>query len=330
VIKRLFQALAKKLAKWFRRAAREPRGKLFKGMHAAFGRSFSLVQLTAGRRPYFLYLPVDYRPEKQLPLIVMLHGCRQDAATFIGLTRMNGIADRDGFLVLYPEQRRLANALRCWNWFSRSAQAGAGEADLNRVYLAGLSAGAAMAGNLAVCHADLFAACALHSGLAYGAATSSHEAMKAMRDGAQHDAAEAARRAFVLARGKTGCMPLMVIHGEDDDVVNPVNAGQAVSQFAELNQLLAARPAAPTLPVNQDISTHQSGSGYRYTVTDLNRSDQLISRHVMVTGLGHAWSGGPDEYHYSDPRGPNASELICDFFAEHGLRDAAPVAAAAA
>ena len=167
-------------------------------------------------------------------MVVMLHGCRQDADAFADLTRMNGIADRDNFLVLYPEQRRLANSMRCWNWYSRSAQTGAGEAailadmirsladeyrvDTKRIFIAGLSAGAAMASNLSVCHADLFAACALHSGLAFGAASSSHTALQAMQEGARFDAHEMGRRAFIQARGKTGMMPAMVIHGDQDEV----------------------------------------------------------------------------------------------------------------
>jgi poly(hydroxyalkanoate) depolymerase family esterase len=337
VINRLFKAITRTLASWFRRAPREPRGKLYKGSHSAFGRTFTLVQLTAGRRPYLLYLPKNYKPETRLPMVVMLHGCRQDADTFGGVTRMNGIADRDDFLVLYPEHRRLANALRCWNWFSRSAQTGAGEAailadmirsladeyhvDTRRIYVAGLSAGAAMANNLAVCHADLFAACALHSGVAFGAATSSHTALKAMHEGARSDPHEMGKRAFVQSRGKTGSMPAMVIHGDKDEVVNPVNAGQVVSQFAVMNELLAEEADSQPDEPREKTSINRSNSTYQYEITDMHRGGHIVIRKVMIAGLGHAWSGGPGHYNFSDPRGPNASELICDFFAEHGLRD---------
>jgi poly(hydroxyalkanoate) depolymerase family esterase len=337
MIKRIFKAIARTIASWFRGAPREPRGKLFKGSHSAFGRTFALVQLTAGRRPYLLYLPKNYTTDKYWPMVVMLHGCRQDADSFGGLTRMNGIADRDNFLVLYPEQRRLANSLRCWNWFSRSAQTGAGEAailadmirslaedhhvDTKRIYIAGLSAGAAMANNLAVCHADLFAACALHSGLAFGAAGSSHSAIKAMQQGARSDAHEVGKRAFVLSRGKTSVMPAMVIHGEQDEVVNPVNAAQTVSQFAVMNELLTEEEHGPSGEPHESSSINRVNSGYQYEVTDVELAGRVVIRKVMVAGLGHAWSGGSGHYHFSDPRGPNASELICDFFAEYGLRD---------
>ncbi len=344
MIRRLFKTVFRTMSSWFRRPAREPEGKLFKGSHSAFGRSFALVQLTSGRRPYLLYLPKSYNAAKRLPMVVMLHGCRQDAGTFAHVTRMNGIADRENFLVLYPEQRRLANSLRCWNWFSRSAQTGAGEAailadmirsiadeygvDTERVYVAGLSAGAAMANNLAVCHADLFAACALHSGVAFAAATSSHEAIKAMRDGARHEAHETGKRAFIQSRGKTEAIPALVIQGDADEVVNPVNARQLAAQFAVLNELLAEHSRSQSGAPREKITNNRNSSTYPYETTDVFRGGQVLIRKILVSGLGHAWSGGAGDYQYSDPRGPNASELICDFFAEHGLRDTATTGSA--
>lgn len=344
MINRLFKAFFRTLSSWFRRAPREPRGKLFKGSHSAFGRTFALVQLTAGRRPYLLYLPKNYTTDRHWPMVVMLHGCRQDAETFAGLTRMNGIADRDNFLVLYPEQRRLANSLRCWNWFSRSAQTGAGEAailadmirtlsdeysvDIERIYVAGLSAGAAMATNLAVCHADLFAACALHSGISFGAAASSHEAVKVMREGSRKDARDAGKRAFIQSRGKTELMPAIIIQGDGDEVVNPVNAEQIASQFAVLNELLAEEAYPETGEPQKTSTVNRNGSRYQYVTTEIRQAGRAVIRTIMVAGLGHAWSGGSDDYHFSDPLGPNASEMICDFFAEHGLRNSAASVAA--
>jgi poly(hydroxyalkanoate) depolymerase family esterase len=345
VIGRLFKAVRRTLSAWFRRAGQTPRGTFHSGSHSAFGRTFSLIQLTAGRRPYLLYLPSGFRAGERLPMLVMMHGCKQDAETFAAATRMNGLADRDRFIVLYPEQRRLANPHRCWNWFSASAQSGAGEAmilsdmiralvqehgaDASRVYIAGLSAGAAMANNLACCHGELFAACALHSGLMYEAGSSTHDALEAMRHGSRRDPAASGQRAFDNLRGKVRAMPALVIHGDGDAVVNPVNADQIVVQFATMNRLLAADPAGdgPRLRTREE----RSAGGFRYQIADHLRDGQPLLRQVLVRGLGHAWSGGSADYPYNDPRGPDASELICDFFAEHGLRDAAapaPVARA--
>lgn len=338
MIPRFIKSIFGTLASWFRRKAREPKGKLLKGSHSAFGRSFALIQLTAGRRPYLLYLPKNYSADRNWPLVVMLHGCRQDAETFAAITRVNGIADRDGFLVLYPEQRRLANSLRCWNWFVRSTQTGAGEAailtdmirtiagdyrvDIKRVYIAGLSAGAAMANNLAISHADLFAACALHSGLMFGAATSPNEALKAMRDGARTDPIAAARSAFLLARGKADTVPVLVIQGDEDETVNKINAEQIVTQFSVLNELLVEETFDGADEPWEKTLSNGGSSGYRYDMTEVHRAGRAVVRKVIVHGLGHAWSGGAANYAYSDPKGPDASELMCDFFAEHGLRDA--------
>jgi poly(hydroxyalkanoate) depolymerase family esterase len=335
MIERLLKAVRSSIARWFRRAGRAPRGTLHKGSHSAFGRTFALIQLTAGRRPYLLYLPRDHRAAQRLPMLVMLHGCKQDAETFAAATRMNGLADRDRFIVLYPEQRRLANPHRCWNWFSGSAQSGAGEAailadmvrslalehnaDPARIYIAGLSAGAAMANNLAVCHADLFAGCALHSGLMFEAAGSTHDALEAMRDGARPDPAKSGRRAFEHARGKAQTMPALVIHGDGDAVVNPVNAGQVAAQFETMNRLLLGE----TDDARNRAREERSAGGYRYEVSDRLLGGRPLVRSILVRGLGHAWSGGSAEFPYNDPRGPDASELICDFFAEYGLRDTA-------
>jgi poly(hydroxyalkanoate) depolymerase family esterase len=226
---------------------------------------------------------------------------------------------------------------RCWNWFSRSAQDGAGEAailcdmirslasehnvDATRIYVAGLSAGAAMAANLAISHADLFAACALHSGLMFQAATSTGEALNAMRKGSRLDPQQSGARAFAIARGKTDAMPALVIHGDSDDVVSPVNADQIVSQFEVLNEMLAAEEDNKPGRLVVRTSTKRSAGGYQYEISSYLRGGHLLIRKVNISGMGHAWSGGVADYPYNDPSGPNASEIICDFFAEHGLRN---------
>ena len=338
MIVRMFKGIRRTISALLRPAVQAPQGRLFKGNHSAFARTFSLVQLTAGRRPYLLYLPKQYDPATRLPMVVMMHGCKQDADTFAEATRMNWLADRDQFIVLYPEQKRLANIHRCWNWSSRSAQDGAGEAailcdmirslaseynvDTTRIYIAGLSAGAAMAANLAIGHADLIAACALHSGLMFQAATSTGEALNAMRKGSRRDPHEAGASAFAIARGKAVAMPALVIHGDSDDVVNPVNADQIVTQFEVLNEMLAEEANGNVERLVVRTSNNRSAGGYQYETCNYLRAEYLLIQKVNISGMGHAWSGGVADYPYNDPRGPNASELVCDFFAEHGLRDA--------
>ena len=147
-----------------------------------------LAMGAAGARRYRLYRPPDVEVGDSLPLMVMLHGCGQDAKGFALATRMNRIAARERFLVLYPEQDRLANAQGCWNWFDTRSGRAYGEAELimraidqvcllyrvdrARIAVAGLSAGASMAALLVTRHPGRFKAVMMHSGIPPGTAHS--------------------------------------------------------------------------------------------------------------------------------------------------------------
>src|SRR5271169_1292817 len=159
---------------------------------------------------YRLYLPSGSSPRDRLALLVMLHGCKQNPLSFAEGTRMNALAEESRCAVLYPEQSRRSNPQLCWNWFEPASLEGHGEAaliarlieqitvrrpiDPRRVYVVGMSAGGAMACILAVRHSRLFAACAIHSGLMYGAAHSPREASDAMRRGLAGASTDFARR----------------------------------------------------------------------------------------------------------------------------------------
>jgi poly(hydroxyalkanoate) depolymerase family esterase len=192
-----------------------------------------------GARDYKLFEPA--RDGRALPLVVMLHGCTQDPDDFARGTRMNALGRAQGALVLYPAQSRRGNAQRCWNWFKHNHQArGKGEpailagmvrevmathdVDPTRVYVAGLSAGGAMAAILGDAYPDLFAAVGVHSGLPTGSATDVQSAFAAMGGGAQP-----------LRRGTQQGVtpPTIVFHGDADATVNVVN-GERVLQAAGL------------------------------------------------------------------------------------------------
>jgi poly(hydroxyalkanoate) depolymerase family esterase len=277
---------------------------------------------------YRLYLPSGSSPRDSLPLIVMLHGCKQDSLLFAEGTRMNALAEEGRFAVLYPEQSPRANQLRCWNWFESASLTGDGEAaliarlilqvtvrrpiDPGRVYLVGMSAGGAMACVLAVRHSRLFAACATHSGVMYGAAHSPLQALAAMRSGPSAASMEESRRLMREAGESQVAVPTLVIHGDHDTTVNPLNAQQIIEQLKLRAEFLD--PAGGALQASDELLI---GAGRSYLQQDYLRQGGILLRKIMVAGLGHAWSGGDSHLEFNDAEGPIASRLILDFVMQY-------------
>ena len=252
--------------------------------------------------------------EGSRPLLVMLHGCKQDPEDFARGTRMDRAAHERGWYVLYPAQTTRANGSRCWNWFDPSARTpGAGEdgallelvdrtlaahpIDPARVYVAGLSAGAAMAVMLAANHPDRFAAVGAHSGLPYGAAANVPDAFAAMRDGGA---------APPLPPGRT--VPLVAIHGDADATVSPRNADRLVAQWLEAGAAAAwTREDAIAAAGRARLRRwHDAGAG-------------VVLEDWRCEGLGHAWSGGDPAGSYTDASSVDASTILLEFFDRHAL-----------
>ena len=269
-----------------------------------------------GARRYRLYRPPELQPGERLPLLVMLHGCGQDAAGFALSTRMNAIARRERFLVLYPEQDRLASAQRCWNWFDTRSGRAHGEValilaaidqvcllqpvDRACVALAGLSAGASMAALIASRHPARFKAVVMHSGIAPGAADSTATALAAMR-GHRLPApwSPAPGQALPLP-------PLLVIQGARDAVVASSNGAAAARVWA------LAGGAAAGAPRSQ-----QRGQRHPMQVTDFKHRGRTAVTLINVDQLGHAWSGGATNQPFSDAQGPDASRMVWAFVSKH-------------
>lgn len=284
-----------------------------------------------GRRmSYWLYLPQNIPAEAAangLPLIVMLHGCHQTATQFAQGSRMNGWAERKGYAVLYPQQLVSNQAQRCWKWFDRATQEGGGDVptivsmiaqvagayriDRSRIYVAGISAGAGMANILALNHPHLFAAVGLHSGPVFGAGHSTVGALGVMQHGGGLRADLAVRE--VLARhGKFPGMPTILIAGEGDSVVRPINQIQLARQGLALNGLAPDAAAKITHKAQGASARHNA-----HRIDDFYAGRKLLLRVARIDALDHAWSGGDSALKFNAKAGPDATKMMLEFFARH-------------
>ena len=280
----------------------------------------------AGTRRYKTYVPAIY-DGKPLPLVVMLHGCKQNPDDFAAGTRMNVLAEEYGILVVYPEQARRANVSQCWNWFqTRDQQRDQGEpsliagitreaaeayrVDSSRIYVAGLSAGGAMAAVMGATYADLYAAVGIHSGLAYAAAQDVPSAFAAMRGDGSKNARPPASAAPTIRT-----VPTIVFHGDADQTVHPSNGEDVIAGASR--PFDATNP--PTPPRSEDCEVENGSAGGRdYTRSSYrDSSGNAVLEHWIVHGAGHAWSGGSASGSFADPRGPEASREMLRFFLQH-------------
>lgn len=272
------------------------------------------------RLAYSLYRPKD-RPLAGLPLVVMLHGCQQTAQDMALGTRMNHLADQKGFVVLYPQQSKLVQPMRCWRWFHPDARRGLSEADTiadltrvmvrkyrldaARVYIAGLSAGAGMAGLAVLRHSGLFAAAALHSGVVIGASHNAANGLQTMRHGAATDPLELISP-LITGGQKFQGVPVMIIHGKRDRVVSVRNAFQLAEQFSYLNGAASAKQ-----------TVLGQGTHREYVRRDVLKEGRALVRLCVLNEVGHAWSGGDETLKFNSEKGPKASVLIWQFFSMH-------------
>ncbi len=265
-----------------------------------------------GARRYKLYIPARAAAGPR-PLVVMLHGCTQNAADFAAGTAMNTLAEEQGCLVLYPEQDRAANHNGCWNWFEPGQQRrGAGEpailagmtrqvmaehgADPGRVFVAGLSAGGAMAAILGAAYPELYAAVGVHSGLAAGTGKDMVSGLHAMKRPPR-------------AAGLDAKVPVIVFHGDADHVVHAGNGDAVLRQYAAAHAAGALR---------EERSRGDAG-GRSYTCSSWrDAAGRRHAEHWLIHGAGHAWMGGKPAGSHTDAAGPCASSRMLAFFLEQG------------
>jgi poly(hydroxyalkanoate) depolymerase family esterase len=292
-----------------------------------------------GSRRYFVYTPANYTLDRRVPLVVMLHGCTQSPDDSAAGTQWNQLADQKAFIAVYPQQTSNDNLNKCWNWFLPAHQArGEGEAgiiagitqqvlasdtrwniDPDQVFVAGLSAGAAMTVLMGVTYPDLYAAIGVHSGLEYQAATNATGAYAAMTNGGP-DPVKQGKAAFDAMGARARLVPTIVFHGTKDRIVRPVNGDQVVQQWMETNRLASGDKYNADFAQPSTVDSGQVPNGFPYKVSRWNDEvGNLVQEYWQVDGMDHAWSGGSAMGSYSDPRGPSATEAMYEFFSAHPI-----------
>ena len=288
----------------------------------------------AGARAWRLYVPSSYQRSTPPMLLMLLHGCTQNADDLARGSQMDRVAEERGFLVMYPEQPANANPRTCWNWFDAAHQhRDAGEpalmvgmlsdvlsqfpADPARVHIAGVSAGAAMAGLVAVAYPERFATLGSMSGVPWRAATTVGAALTVMQRGAGD--ALPSGDVMVQAMGEhRRALPVLVVHGVADAVVTSRNADDTATQWVGVHAFLrTARGASPLRAEPEQVTIENGYSTRRIEWRD--SSGGVWVTRVLVDGLGHAWSGGSPAGTFTDAKGPDASRLIATFCERHRL-----------
>ncbi|TWI62123.1 poly(hydroxyalkanoate) depolymerase family esterase [Pseudoduganella lurida] len=273
---------------------------------------------------YWLYLPHAVPPDAVrdgLPLVLMLHGCQQTATQFAQGTRMNLVAEKKGYAVLYPQQSSATHPQRCWRWFERATQEGGGDVqpvaallaqvlaqhaiDRRRIYVCGISAGAGLANIMALNYPDIFAAVGLHSGPVFGAGNGAVGALGVMRRGGGLRT-EPAIREVLARRSEFLLMPTILIQGDADTVVHAVNQQQLVEQSLLLNGI----------PADAPVKVTRRGTRSGHEIRDYLVGKKVLLRVVRIDTLAHAWSGGDPGIAFH-AKGPDASRMMLEFFGRH-------------
>lgn len=307
----------------------------------------SFTSVTYNGRMYKLYIPSGYVAGSNVPLMVMLHGCDQTPDSFATGTRMNNLAETENFIVIYPEQPSSANSSKCFNWFETAHQSrGSGEPaliagmvndvkskysiDSSKVYVAGLSAGAAMSVILGATYPDVFQAIGVGAGLEYKAATSMTGAFTAMSSGGPNPNTQG-QVAYNAMGSYKRVVPTIVFHGTSDTTVKPINGDQVLTQWAETNDRaddgVSNNSIDDIADLTENVPANGSKKAYTRYVYNDSTGKPLMEKYI-ITGMTHAWSGGVSPGNYVDPNGPDATTITWNFFKSTGKDTVAPITTA--
>ena len=273
---------------------------------------------------YFVFAPeptTQKADTEGMPLVIMMHGCKQTAPSFAQGTQMNLLAQSHGFVTLYPQQDLRNSLIRCWRWFDLGNFSGMAEMrtlmkmihtviedyklDNKKVFLVGLSAGAGMASILAANHPDEFCALALHSGPVLNKAHNITSGLQVMAD--RELESDACLLHYLSGfNPKSFYMPAMIIQGINDMTVDKSNATELAKQFLHLNNL----------PMDMQIKHefHDQGTPREYRHASFHDGGHSVVETIEACSLEHAWGGGDTSLPYNSVEGPDSSALIVDFF----------------
>ena len=293
--------------------------------HVFIAPAFNNDKKLVPKLDYYIYetASTPKRPStKDMPLVVMLHGCTQNANAFAEGTQMNRLAQQEGFVVLYPQQRISYNIGKCWRWYNLDESQGLAEAhtimkliqstismyelDPNKVFIAGMSAGAGMASLIAATYPNEIQAIGLHSGPALAIAKDMKSGVSLLKNGFDDSDQKSIANLEKFTQQKPHKTPTIIIQGVEDDVVHISNLEALTKQFLYLNSL--------EISAKGSVAQHLVGTDKEYSQTEYKHEQKTIVEVLKVKHLGHAWSGGDEQYPFHSEKGPQASRIFWDFF----------------
>lgn len=304
--------------------------------------NFSIYSLTEfsgelGDRNYKLYVP-NNPDHKMLSLIIMLHGCEQSADEFAISSHILDYAEKENFAVLLPDQSKVYNPFKCWNWIVPFNNSRLGEAEIiinildhvidhyeidkNRIFAAGMSAGGAMASILGNCYADRVKAIASHDGVQFYPTYTGADFLTVVLNGASVPAEQSALLGYSCSMyfHPPKNMPAIIFHGLASPLMNPMHAFQIEDEFAALNDYLDNGLRDYSATKDKKVETVPDSQTYGYTkYTLIDKKGSPYIERYMINQLNHSWSGGDGRYKYNDPKGPDATNIIINFFKRFGL-----------
>ncbi|MQA87394.1 MAG: PHB depolymerase family esterase [Streptosporangiales bacterium] len=296
---------------------------------------YGVYRGSAGGLAYKVHVPPSYRSGVSTPLLVALHGCFMTGFSVNSMEKTTGLsrlADERGFVVVYPSQDPRRNRQMCWNFDQPEHQRrDAGEPSLiagvtetvvdtyhvdpGRVYVAGASAGAAMSVVMGVTYPDLYAAIAVGAGCEYACDPALAD------DPDSVSPLETAVRAYREMGERARPVPTFIMQGTADSLVPPLAADRLVTHWARIDDLaIDGRADGDVDDVPDSVRRVAEPGSHPYTrsVYTARGSGRVLIGTYVVEGLGHEWPGS-DKGLFSDPTGPNATELLWEFMSAHSM-----------